>query len=679
MPEFTRPSLYPKQEAALFSGKRFTFVEASSKSGKTVGAIVWIVEQALKAKPNHNFWWVAPIFGQADIAFRRLKSYLTPGSFSANEQKMTLTLLNGTIIWFKSGDNPDSLYGEDVYGAVIDEASRVKEEAWHAIRSTLSATLGCSLIIGNVKGKNSWYYRLSRKAQEEKDDPNSEYHYAKLTIYDAVEGGVIAQSEVKSLQESLPEAVFNELYLAEPSDDYGNPFGEAHIRKCTKPLSQEPPVVFGIDVARKKDFFVVIGLDANGQVSFFDRWKGKTWKQSEKITKQVVGNITPALVDATGIGDRVLEELQDDGFDNFEGFILSPQSKQKLMESLAISIQSGELGFPAGPIVDELNNFIYEVTRTGIKYEAPEGLHDDTVTALALANQKYQEIKSSFSKASYASRTAVNKCVAVGRTSLEPNPLLRYSAFFAVPGSTSDKPSFAIAHLAADGTAILDLIEEFSANQNLTEVVEKVATTLKKFAIAKIEGDHFAGDWPKEYFSKVGIIYEVTKYTLPEIYRDFMPILSGGEVELLDNPRLLMQLNTLERSVTKVGRDSVNAIGSDNLARSVAGLIVTASRGIWATWQKLASRAELEKNKSRITAEQRREEAKTRRETAEISRTSQPIRKIQGKEVPGPGDEAIFLPLPSLIQIPNTGEARLLAPGRWLVPLGTKALNRHLT
>ena len=37
---------------------------------------------------------------------------------------------------------PDSLYGEDVYGAVIDEASRMKEDAWVAIQSTLTATRG---------------------------------------------------------------------------------------------------------------------------------------------------------------------------------------------------------------------------------------------------------------------------------------------------------------------------------------------------------------------------------------------------------------------------------------------------------------------------------------------------------------------------------------------------------
>jgi hypothetical protein len=41
-------------------------------------------------------------------------------------------LPNGSVVWFKGGDKPDSLYGEDVYAAVIDEASRCKEEVWAA-------------------------------------------------------------------------------------------------------------------------------------------------------------------------------------------------------------------------------------------------------------------------------------------------------------------------------------------------------------------------------------------------------------------------------------------------------------------------------------------------------------------------------------------------------------------
>jgi hypothetical protein len=55
------------------------------------------------------------------------------------------------------------------------------------------------------------------------------------------------------------------------------------------------------------------------------------------------------------------------------------------MEGLALAIQQRKVLFPEGPIKDELENFEFEYTRTGVRYTAPEGLHDDCVCALALA------------------------------------------------------------------------------------------------------------------------------------------------------------------------------------------------------------------------------------------------------------------------------------------------------
>jgi hypothetical protein len=91
------------------------------------------------------------------------------------------------------------------------------------------------------------------------------------------------------------------------------------------------------------------------------------------------------LVDSTGVGDAVLESLQKDGRSNFEGFKFTSQSKQQLMEGLAVAIQKQTIRFPEGVIANELESFEYEYTRTGVKYSAPSGMHDDAVCALALA------------------------------------------------------------------------------------------------------------------------------------------------------------------------------------------------------------------------------------------------------------------------------------------------------
>lgn len=340
--------------------------------------MIWLFEQALAGGSGRNYWWVAPVHAQAKIAYRRLKRGVPKTVITPNEQELTLTLVNGSVLWFKSAERPDTLYGEDVYGAVIDEATRCREESWFALRSTLTATRAPIRIIGNVKGRKNWAYRLARRA--ESGEPGM--HYAKLTAFDAVEAGVLAADEIEAARRDLPEAVFRELYLAEPSDDGGNPFGMSAIAACVQPLSAQPALAFGWDLAKSQDWTVGIALDIDGRVCRFERWQG-SWESTITRIDAITSGVY-ALVDSTGVGDPVLERLQSYG-PSYQGFKFSSMSKQQLMEGLAVAIQQGEIAFPDGPIVRELEAFEYEYRRTSVRYSAPEGLHDDCVMALALA------------------------------------------------------------------------------------------------------------------------------------------------------------------------------------------------------------------------------------------------------------------------------------------------------
>lgn len=375
---YQRPWMYEKQEAAIFAPERIVCIEASTKSGKTVGCMVWLAEQAMRGRDGRNYWWVAPIYPQAKIAYRRLKRGLPAEVYTANENELTLTLANGAVIWFKGADRPDSLYGEDVYAAVIDEASRCKDEAWHAVRSTLTQTRGPLRIIGNVKGRKNWAYRMARKA--EAGEPGM--HYAKITAQDAVDAGVLDAQEIEDARRDLPDDVFMELYMAEASDDGGNPFGLDAIRTCVAPLSTGSPAAWGWDLAKSVDWTVGIALAGDGATCRFSRWQGPWETTTDRIIAETVGS--PALVDSTGVGDPILERLQR-GRQNYEGYQFTAPSKQKLMEGLAVAIQRREITYPDGAIVAELEAFEYVYTRTGVRYSAPEGMHDDCVCALALA------------------------------------------------------------------------------------------------------------------------------------------------------------------------------------------------------------------------------------------------------------------------------------------------------
>lgn len=386
---FTRPWLYEKQAAAIYDPKRYSVIEACTKTGKTFGCIVWLTEQAINnGAENKNYWWVSPVYPQAEMAFRRLRSFL-PQKYRSrckvDASKLYIRLPNGASIWFKGSDRTDSLYGEDVYAAVIDEASRCREEAFHAVRTTLTYTQGPLRIIGNVKGKKNWAYRLARRA--ENGEENMSFH--RIVASDAVEAGILTAGEIADAERVLPGNVFRQLYNAIASDDEGNPFGP--LDKCLHSLSDAPPFAWGWDLAKSLNWTVGIALDRSGTVCRLERFQAP-WLETIDAIIRSVGKVS-ALIDSTGVGDPIVETLQRISASPmvYEGFKFTSTSKQQIMEGLAVAIQRGDIRFPSGVITNELSEFQYEYTQFGVKYSAPQGSDDDTVCALALAWDNYKK------------------------------------------------------------------------------------------------------------------------------------------------------------------------------------------------------------------------------------------------------------------------------------------------
>ena len=394
--KYSRPPLYALQEEAIFGPTRFVAIEASTKSGKTHGCIVWLLEQAiLHGGPNKSFYWIAPVVSQANTAWRRfIEEALAPVrhlcTIRAGERY--IKLWNGSMIWFKSADNPDSLYSDDVYGVVVGEASRCKEETLPAVMSILTKTAGPARFIGNVKGKGNFFYTISRKAQSGKDP---EWAWYKITAYDAARAGILSWAVIQQAERDLLPHIFKMLYLAEPSDLATNPFGKENILACIgafpeKAAADNEIAVWGWDLGKRVDWTVGIALNKKGAVIRFHRWQLETWDKTIKRISHISGQY-PTYIDSTGLGDPVLDLLIAEGHTNIQGYKFSNSSKQNLMESLGISIQGQTVSFPEGLISQELLDFEYVIKADQNKiervyYGAPDGYHDDCVCALAMAN-----------------------------------------------------------------------------------------------------------------------------------------------------------------------------------------------------------------------------------------------------------------------------------------------------
>jgi len=437
---YQRTPLYPKQEAFLYTKARYSLVEASTKTGKTHGALVWQHERSVRGKRGGKHWWVAPVLTQAKIAFGRIIEMMPRRSFTPNFSDHAIKLIHNKAVWtFKGSDRPDSLYGEDVEDAVLDEGTRMREEAWNAIRSTLTATRGPARILANVKGRRNWMYRMSRHAEAAMELPEDHldrrrYHYAKLTALDAVAVGILSIEEIEDARETLQLDVFDELYMAIPSEDGSNPFGMGTIAKQTQEdLEPGPVVAWGVDLAKTVDWTVAVGLNAGGRTARFERWR-LPWADTLGRLRTLIGT-TPAYVDSTGVGDPIVEFLQKSmasgdlatrialedlspldqakdilrrrareateeakaeaaldaymgGAPNVVGYQFTKNSRQRLLEYYALALQRAEVAFVRGDgdvVVKEHEAFEVVYTPSGARYQVPEGQHDDTVMAYALA------------------------------------------------------------------------------------------------------------------------------------------------------------------------------------------------------------------------------------------------------------------------------------------------------
>jgi hypothetical protein len=238
------------------------------------------------------------------------------------------------------------------------------------------------LFLGTPKGGGD-FHRLFSEAQ---GDETGEWLAVRLA---SITNPYLDAAEIASAKKLLPAVVFAQEYEGVPAEDGSNPFGLEAIRACVGELSTDAPAVWGVDLAKSEDWTVAIALDANGNVCRLERWQGQ-WNVTRARLIALIGN-TPALIDSTGVGDPIVEDVARN-CRRTEGFKFTSPSKQQIMEGLCAAISLQEIRYPLGVIPNELENFGFRYSGGRVRFEAEVG-HDDAVCALALAVSHRRQTK----------------------------------------------------------------------------------------------------------------------------------------------------------------------------------------------------------------------------------------------------------------------------------------------
>ncbi len=175
-------------------------------------------------------------------------------------------------------------------------------------------------------------------------------------------------------------------------------------------------------------------------------------------------------------------------------------------------------------------------------------------------------------------RALIDAAVDRGVAVRPPRRDVQYVAWIDAAGGRGSAFTAAVASAAGDAV-VLDALYERRAPFNPSEVVGEVADLLHRYNVVSATGDRYAADWVTEAFAAAGIRYQNAEQDRSQVYLSALPLFTSGRARLLDNARLAHQFASLERRVTKFGRDRVGpqSDGADDACNSVAGALLLAA------------------------------------------------------------------------------------------------------
>ena len=332
--------------------------------------------------------WVSPVYSQCTKVQKELMQAIGGSGIvkQCNYSDNFIKLKNGSEIIFRSAEKYDNIRGLTMDYGVLDEAAFMKEDAWReAIRPVFMVRGKKVLFITTPKGKN-WVYDLFQLAKSE-DYPN--YVAYTGSSYDTP---YIDEEEIEDARRTLPEAVFQQEYLAKFIDSGGEVFQHLDKNTFTQWPSPRGKVYCAIDLGKQEDFTVATFMDHDGQVLEIYRNQKAEWSQMVREMLTLIRKYSATvMVEVNSIGDVIFEQIKKEWQDTIP-FVTSNKSKQEIIEGLILDMNEVNVTIPDDklfePLIRELEVFTYEYnpkTRS-IRYGHPQGLHDDCVISLALAN-----------------------------------------------------------------------------------------------------------------------------------------------------------------------------------------------------------------------------------------------------------------------------------------------------
>jgi phage FluMu gp28-like protein len=298
----------------------------------------------------------------------------------------------------------ETLRGYSASQVLVDESAFIKDDEtifYNVLFPMLQAKNGKLIASSTPWAKDSVFYKFT-------EDPIFSKH--KVTIDEVIEAKLTTKEFIEEMRQRTPSERFRREYLAEFVEDELSYFSQKLLTSCidselapitddwTKKTNAPAGRYFlGVDFGKKVDHSVIAVVRWNrkeeyaelvGMVRFPLETKYASVIGMVKIICDKLHNVEKVLVDQTGVGEYITEEMKDAHIlSRIEGVMLTIQSKQEILGYMKNIMEQEALSLYYDPeIITEINVERYEVTKAGqLQFSHPEASHDDRLWALALA------------------------------------------------------------------------------------------------------------------------------------------------------------------------------------------------------------------------------------------------------------------------------------------------------
>ena len=384
---------HPGQREFLENPSRFKVLACGRRWGKTDACAVQIVASFFEATPTRHVI-LAPTQDQANLLFNRALTLLgqvqpDPEIDHKKSPYPTITF-NGHRLTARSGHLARALRGNEATHLIVDEASYLPESLITEVALPMLATTnGYLTLIGTPNGRNHfWRFYGMGQAHEHgvwsRTGPSAESPYVSK-VFLAIQ------------KELITDRAYRVEYEAEFMDSENQFFRTEAVESCL--VMQLPEsrghICIGVDWGKNQDataVAVVQGDALAASVLEVVAIEGSSWELLCERVAAVVQKYPTARVlnDETGNGNPMVELLKKRCPGQIiTGLSFTNENKSEMAFGLAAMFEHRRLAMRPNPALQRELQY-YEMTETDMgrpKFGAAQGLHDDLVTALMLANR----------------------------------------------------------------------------------------------------------------------------------------------------------------------------------------------------------------------------------------------------------------------------------------------------